>query len=41
VGPGAGGLPELPRIDNLRVIQRGDTTIVEFEPVEGALDNRI
>jgi hypothetical protein len=41
VGPGAGGLPELPRIDNLRVIQRGDTTIVEFEPVAGARDYRI
>ncbi|HEX6273533.1 MAG TPA: hypothetical protein VFZ53_10840, partial [Polyangiaceae bacterium] len=41
VGPGAGGLPDLPRIDNLRVIQRGDTTIVEFEPVPGARDYRI
>ena len=35
-GPGAGGLPELPRINNVRVIQRGDTAIVEFEPVAGA-----
>jgi hypothetical protein len=41
LGPGASGLPDLPRINNLRVIQRGDTTIVEFEPVQGARDYRI
>ncbi len=35
------GLPELPRIDNVRVTQRGDTAIVDFEPVEGARDYRI
>ena len=35
------GLPELPRIDNVRVTQRGDTAIIDFEPVEGALDYRI
>jgi hypothetical protein len=39
VAPGA--LPELPRIDNVRVTTRGDTAIVEFEPVDGALDYRI
>src|SRR5260221_6424745 len=41
LGPGNGGLPDLPRINNVRVSQRGDTTIVEFEPVSGALDYRI
>jgi hypothetical protein len=35
------GLPALPRIDNVRVAQRGDTAIIDFEPVEGALDYRI
>ena len=35
------GLPELPRIDNVRVTQRGDTAIVDFEPVAGARDYRI
>jgi hypothetical protein len=41
LGPGAGGLPELPRIDNVRVTQRGDTAVIEFEPVAAALDYRI
>jgi hypothetical protein len=35
------GLPELPRIDSVRVTQRGDTAIVEFEPVANALDYRV
>jgi hypothetical protein len=35
------GLPKLPRIDNVRVTQRGDTAIVEFEPVADARDYRI
>ncbi|MFT3922021.1 MAG: hypothetical protein QM778_05770 [Myxococcales bacterium] len=35
------GLPELPRIDNVRITQRGDTAIIEFEPVAGARDYRI
>ncbi|HEY6878493.1 MAG TPA: hypothetical protein VI299_10770 [Polyangiales bacterium] len=35
------GLPALPRIDNIRVTQRGDTAIVEFEPVANARDYRI
>lgn len=35
------GLPTLPRIDNVRVTQRGDTAIVEFEPVAKARDYRI
>jgi hypothetical protein len=35
------GLPPLPRIDNVRVTQRADTAIVEFEPVENARDYRI
>lgn len=40
LGPGA--LPNLPRIENLRVTMRGgDTAVVEFEPVDGALDYRI
>jgi hypothetical protein len=34
-------LPELPPLDNIRVIQHGDTAIVEFEPVAAALDYRI
>ena len=41
LAPGANGLPELPRIDNVRVTQRGDTAIVEFEPVANARDYRI
>jgi hypothetical protein len=40
IAPG-NGLPPLPRIDNVRVTQRGDTAIVEFEPIDGALDYRI
>jgi hypothetical protein len=35
------GLPVLPRIDNVRVTQHGDTAIVEFEPVANARDYRI
>lgn len=34
-------LPELPPIDNVRVVVHGDTAIVELEPVAGALDYRI
>ena len=34
-------LPELPRIQNVRVTQRGDTAIIDFEPVAGARDYRI
>jgi hypothetical protein len=34
-------LPELPPLDNVRVIQHGDTSIVEFEPVAAARDYRI
>src|SRR5260221_1337969 len=41
LGPGNGGLPDLPRINNVRVSQPDDTTIGEFEPVSGALDSRI
>ncbi|HEY6877390.1 MAG TPA: hypothetical protein VI299_05195, partial [Polyangiales bacterium] len=35
------GLPSLPRIDNVRVTQHGDTAIVEFEPVANARDYRV
>jgi hypothetical protein len=35
------GLPELPRIDNVAPLVRGDTLIVGFSAVEGALDYRI
>lgn len=38
---GPGTLPELPRIENLVPIVRGDTAIISFEAVEGALDYRI
>jgi hypothetical protein len=41
VQPGADGLPPLPRIENVRVTMRGDTAIVEFEPVAGARDYRV
>lgn len=34
-------LPELPPLDNVRVTQRGDTAIVEFEPLAAARDYRI
>lgn len=34
-------LPELPPVQNVRVSVHGDTAIVEFEPVAGALDYRI
>jgi hypothetical protein len=40
LGPG-NGLPDLPRIDNVRVTQHGDTSIIEFEPIAGALDYRV
>jgi hypothetical protein len=36
-----GALPELPRIHNLRVTMRGDTAIVDFEPVANARDYRV
>jgi hypothetical protein len=41
--PGAGGscLPTLPRIENLRLAVRGDTAVVDFEPVVGARDYRV
>ncbi len=39
--PGENGLPPLPRIDNVKVTVRGDTAIVDFEPVAGARDYRI
>lgn len=38
---GADCLPPLPPIENLRPTVRGDTAIVEFEPVAGARDYRI
>jgi hypothetical protein len=41
LAPGKTGLPDLPKIDNVHATQTGDTTIVEFEPVPGALDYRI
>jgi hypothetical protein len=34
-------LPELPPLENVRVTTHGDTAIIEFEPVAGALDYRI
>lgn len=34
-------LPPLPAIENVRPTVRGDTAVIEFEPVEGALDYRI
>ncbi|MES1187597.1 MAG: hypothetical protein ABUL60_27510 [Myxococcales bacterium] len=34
-------VPELPAIQNVKVDVRGDTAIIEFEPVSGALDYRI
>jgi hypothetical protein len=34
-------LPGLPEVQNVRVSMHGDTAIVEFEPVEGALDYRV
>ncbi len=34
-------VPELPTIPNVRVTQRGDTAIIEFEPSAGAKDYRI
>ncbi|HYQ15241.1 MAG TPA: hypothetical protein VEQ58_05785, partial [Polyangiaceae bacterium] len=40
--PGDGAcVPELPTIPNVKVTTHGDTAIVEFEPVAGALDYRI
>lgn len=34
-------VPELPTIQNVKVTTRGDTAIIEFEPIAGALDYRI
>jgi hypothetical protein len=34
-------VPELPTIVNVRVTTRGDTALIEFEPIAGALDYRI
>ena len=39
--PGESCVPELPAIQNVRVITRGDTATIEFEPVAGAVDYRI
>jgi hypothetical protein len=41
VRPGEDGLPPLPRIDNVRVTMRGDTAVIQFEPIEGARDYRV
>jgi hypothetical protein len=41
LGASDGGLPTLPTMNNVHVTQRGDTTIVDFEPVADALDYRI
>lgn len=38
---GSGDLPTLPRIDNVTATMRGDTAIVDFSAVDGALDYRI
>jgi hypothetical protein len=38
---GATCLPTLPQIENVSVVVHGDTAIVEFEPIAGALDYRI
>jgi len=38
---GVGALPTLPRIDNVVATVRGDTAIVDFSAVDGALDYRI
>ncbi|MEI9952596.1 MAG: hypothetical protein WDO74_27355 [Pseudomonadota bacterium] len=34
-------VPELPTIQNVRVTTHGDTALIEFEPIAGALDYRI
>ena len=34
-------VPELPAIQNIKVAMHGDTAVIEFEPVAGALDYRI
>lgn len=34
-------LPELPALQNVKVTMHGDTAIIDFEPVAGALDYRI
>jgi hypothetical protein len=34
-------VPELPSITNVKVTTRGDTAVIEFEPIAGALDYRI
>jgi hypothetical protein len=41
LGRSTNGLPDLPRLDNVKVTQHGDTSIIEFEPVAGALDYRV
>src|SRR5688572_15288234 len=38
---GAGCLPPIGQIDNLRPTVRGDNVLVDFSPVAGALDYRI
>lgn len=37
----ASGLPELPPIQNVRVSMNADTAVIEFEPIDAALDYRI
>jgi hypothetical protein len=39
--PGTSCVPDLPTIQNVRVTTRGDTAIIDFEPVAGAVDYRI
>ena len=39
--PGVSCVPDLPAIQNVRVTTRGDTAIIDFEPVAGAGDYRI
>jgi hypothetical protein len=39
--PGVSCVPDLPTIQNVHVTTRGDTALIEFEPVAGAIDYRI
>jgi len=39
--PGVSCVPDLPTIQNVHVTTRGDTALIEFEPVAGAVDYRI
>jgi hypothetical protein len=38
---GVEGLPELPRIESVRVNMIGSTAVIEFEPIDDALDYRV